>query len=125
MFSSQEWQNPELWSAFSYFTETGTDGTVAESLDPHGKQFKLAEVRLHFSIAFASTEDFTIKVSSIKGSAYNITLVSQALLGVKDFLYQLNNPFLLLSDDQVVFGWSQVSATNVGGLDVLGWGVQG
>lgn len=123
-FTVQEYQQPERWTHFSFFTKQKA-GSNVESLNPDGQFFKLEEVRLHFSSAFASSRDFTIRLSSIKGSEYNLTLLSQALSGIQDLLWQPDRPLVMLSDDQVVFSWTQVSDVNTLGLNVLGWGVLG
>lgn len=124
-FTVQEHQQPERWTHFSFFASGGTNGAVTESLDPAGQFFKLTEVRLHFSTAFVSTQDFTVRISSAKGSAHNLMLLSQALSGVRDLLWQPDQEIQLLSDDQIVFFWSQNSGVNIGGLNVLGWAVLG
>jgi hypothetical protein len=123
-FTVQEFQLPERWTHFSFF-KTQKAASNVESLDPDGQFFKLAEVRLHFSSTFGSTQDFTIRLSSIKGSEYNLLLLSQALSGLRDLLWQPSQALLLLSDDQIVFSWTQVSDVNTLGLNVLGWGVLG
>jgi hypothetical protein len=122
---SEEVQQPALWSHFSFYASGGTNGAVTESLNPTGKQFRFNELRLHFSVAFASVEDLVVRISATKGSAHNVILLSRALLGLTDILLQLSNAYDLLSDDQVVIGWSQASGVNIGGLNVLGWGIWG
>jgi len=87
--------------------------------------WKLEEIRLHFSTAFASAEYLKIRISSIKGSAFNIVILSQSLNGVEDLRVHFSQPLLLFSDDQLIFYISNVSHANVGGLEVIGWAVRG
>lgn len=122
---SEEVQQPARWSYFSFYASGGANGAVTESLSPSGKQWRFAELRLHFSVAFASVADLVVRLSAAKGSAHNFVLLSKALLGSTDVLLQLSNPYNLLSDDQLVIGWTQVSGVNVGGLNVQGWGIWG
>lgn len=125
-FTVQEFQQPGRWTHFSFFVSGGTNGAVTESLENPGQQkFKLGELRLHFSTAVASATDLVVRVSSINGSYHNAVLLSLALLGLRDVLLQFSNPYQLLSDDQVVIGWSQKSGVNIGGLNVQGWAVLG
>ena len=124
-FTSEEYQLPERWTHFSFFASGGVNGAVTESLNPTGQFFKLAEVRLHFSTAFASVADFIVRLSSAKGSAHNLILLSQALSSVRDLLWQPDQELMMLSDDQIVLSWSQASGVNTAGLNVLGWGVWG
>lgn len=124
MAFTEEFILPSRWTQFSFFAEAGADGTVSESLAP-GKPFRLDEIRLHFSATFSLVEDFVIRISSAKGSAYNNILFSQALSDLTDIVWQLSNPFTLLSDDQLVFTWSVSSNLNNGGLNVQGWAVYG
>lgn len=124
MAFTEEFIEPSRWTQFSFFASGGTNGAVSESLAP-GKKFKLSEIRLHFSVIFSEVEYFVVRLSAAKGSAYNQTFLSQALSDVIDVLYQPDNPLPMLSDDQIVFSWSQASASNIGGLNVQGWAVYG
>ena len=114
----------QRWTQFSFFTDGGTDGAVTESLAP-GKPFKLTEIRMHFSVAFASVEDFVLRLSAAQGSAHNAILISHALSDLTDFTWQPSIALEFQSDDHLVMGWSQVSGVNIGGLNVLGWAVFG
>lgn len=120
---------PQRWTQFLFFSSGGADGFVNESIIP-GTDFgsipwKLGEVRLHFSVAFASVEDFVIRISSIKGSAYNTLLISQALNGITDMTIHYSDPLLFLSDDQLVITGAMVSATNIYGMEFIGWAAMG
>jgi hypothetical protein len=113
----------QLWAEFHFFKEGA--GVVSESLDDN-RLLRLGTIRFHLSTAFTSVEDLTIKISSIYGSRYNITLLSQAMLGVNDLFWALGSNVLpLLSGDQVVFAMSMAVGVNNWGLTVSGWSVQG
>lgn len=125
MAFTEEYQENPRWTHFSFFASGGTDGAVTESLNPTGKQFILHEIRLHFSVIFASVEDLVVRLSAAKGSAHNVTLISQALSDLYDYVWINSTGMHFLSDDQLVFSWSQASGVNIGGLNVQGWGVWG
>ncbi len=110
---------------FAFFATVGEDGTIEESLDLTSKQFYLTEIRVHCSVAFASVEDLTIRMSAAQGSAYNLMIISQAMKTVMDVLWQADNSMHMLSDDDIVFNLSQASGVNVIGITVLGWAVIG
>lgn len=123
-FVTEEYQQPQRWTHFSFFDSGGADGVISESL-AITDLFKLTEIRIHCSVAFASIEDFTLRLSSVKGSAHNIMLISQAMSGIIDFLWTPDTEMHFLSDDQLVFTISLVSGVNVIGLNVHGWAAQG
>lgn len=112
------------WNEFNFYASGGVDGAFKESLSL-GKAFKIGDVRLHLSIVHPSVEDFVIWVSSANGSAYNLILISQAISGIKDYMWIPTNPIIFDSDDQLVFSLFIVSASNTYGLDVRGWAVNG
>lgn len=122
-FTANEIQNQQ-WVHFSYFASGGANGVISESL-AIGEVIQLAEIRVHGSAVFVSVEDFTVYISSVNGSAYNLKLVSQAMNTVQDYLFQPESAMLLLSDDQLVFGLSLASAVNTIGINVIGWAVRG
>ena len=115
---------PDRWWPFTYFEQAGENGVYSESIAP-GTRFRLKEIRLHFSTAFASTEDFTIAMSSVNGSYFNFKLLSQALNTVRDLIWRPDQPLDFFSDDQIVLGLSQVSAVNLFGIEVHGWSIVG
>jgi len=115
---------PQLWDHFSFFKTTGLDGTLSETVAPE-KKFKLAEIRAHFSVAFVSVEYLKAYISAAKGSEYNTVLLSYLVSGSTDIFIHYSDPLLFLSDDHLVFELSLVSGTNVIGLNVVGWAVQG
>jgi hypothetical protein len=124
MSSTTNWRKNETWDHLDFYSSGGVDGSFVESLAP-GKMFRLEEVRLHLSVVHASVEDFAIRISSSFGSAYNQVLISQAMNGVANYLWQPTNPMIFNSDDQLVFSLFIKSATNIYGLNVKGWGVSG
>lgn len=125
MAFTEEYQENPRWTHFSFYASGGTNGAVSESLSPAGGPFRLHEIRLHFSVIFASTEDFVVRLSAVKGSAHNVVLISQAISDVYDYVWQDSFGMLFLSDDQLVLGWSQASGVNIGGLNIQGWAVFG
>ncbi len=112
------------WTELSFFASGGANGKITESFAP-GKVFKIHELRLHTSIAIASVGDLIMRLSAAKGSAYNMTFISKAMLGSTDVWYLFSNPLIFLSDDQVVIEFSLKSAANVVGINVVGWGIFG
>ena len=115
---------PDRWWPFTYFEQAGEDGAYTQAISP-GRRFRLKEIRLHFSTAFASVEDFTLAMSSINGSYFNFMLLSQELSGVRDLIYTPDFPLEFFSDDQIILGLSQVSAVNLFGIEIHGWSIVG
>jgi hypothetical protein len=124
-FTEVEYQ-PQRYFNFTYFVATGANGVITESVAP-GVKFKVDEIRVHCSSAFASAEDFTVGLVATQGSEHNITLLSQAMNGVLDVLWIADkaNALPFLSDDTLSINLSLVSATNVVGINVIGWAVRG
>ena len=121
---------PERMWLLNYFKSTGLNGKISESfpLDPAKttiKRFSLQEIRMHFSAAFPSVEYLVAYISSIKGSAHNIQLISQLMSGSTDFILYYSNPRQLVSGDQIVISLSTTSGACVIGLHIQGWGVVG
>jgi len=125
MAQSIEYLQNQRWTEFRYFVDGGADGWEAFSIS-QDKAFRITEVRLHFSVAFASTEDLTARVSATKGSAFNYNFLSYPISAVSDVIIMYeSNGLKFQSDDQVVFGMSMASGTNIYGLEVLGWAAYG
>lgn len=108
-----------------YHTEGGINPgiTMDQGIDP-GNDFYLTGVYLHLSVVHASVEDFVCTLSSVLGSAYNVTLFSNAMNGVKDYTWEPSNPMLFLSGDVLWFSMV-MSASNYYGLKVTGWNITG
>jgi len=117
-----EYSEAHRWQHFDFYVSGGADGAFKETLNP-GKIFKINEVRLHLSVTHASVEDFTIRLSSLKGTAFSQCFISQAMNGVMDYHWLPENPLIFCSDDHVVFSLFVKSATNIYGLNVKGWSV--
>lgn len=122
--------NPARWFDFEYFATNAANGVATGTVAP-GVRFRLAEIRVHCSSTFASTEDLTVRLSSINGSQYNLMLVSQAMNGVRDY-YRIfaegadyKNAPLFLSDDQLIVTLTGVSNINVVGITAIGWAIRG
>jgi hypothetical protein len=115
---------PQRWTHMSLFYSSGADGKISETHSPT-TLFKLSEFRVHFSVAFASVEYFTLKHTSIQGAAYNMTLYSANPSGSTDIFVHYSDPLLFLSGDTLTAELSTVSGTNVIGINLIGWAVLG
>lgn len=124
MAFTEKYTQPQRWDHFEFYFSGKINGWEEQSLAPNIK-FKINEIRLCFSTAFASVEDFVVRLSSLKGSVFNLIFVSQALNGVKDLLWQPSQELIFGSDDQIVFAGSMASNINEYGLSALGWAVRG
>lgn len=102
----------------------GADGTISESVNPEAP-WKLATIRLHCSVAFASVEYLLIRMSSGLGSAYNTKIYSANFSGTEDLMIHFSEPLAFLSDDQLNIELSMVSGTNVVGIQVDTWAARG
>ena len=124
MAFTEKYLQPQRWSDFSFFYNGGAlTETISESLAP-GVPFKLHEVRVHMSTAFISACDFIVRLSSIQGSAHNMTFLSYRITGSTDVWWLFSNPLLFQSDDEVVFTLVN-SGANMVGINVTGWGAIG
>ena len=120
----QRWKNFDFYDSFANVAVSTASG-LSVTLN-HSVQWKLAEIRMHCSVAIASAADLIIWVSSAKGSAYNTKLVSQALLGVQDMFIHYSEPLVFESGDHLRFaGNASASTSNVIGLQCIGWAVTG
>ncbi|MCK5606781.1 hypothetical protein KAR91_33070 [Candidatus Pacearchaeota archaeon] len=111
------------WEEFHFFFQGLANGWEEQSLTV-GKRVKLTQLRVHFDSTFVSTEDLIVYVSSIRGSAYNIKILSQTLSDVQDLVVIYTSDAIeVLSDDHIVFAASMKSNIHLYGLEVLGWAV--
>jgi len=125
MAFTEVYYQPERWTEFHFFASGGADGAISESVNP-GVRWKLKEIRVRLSVAFASVEDLTVRISATQGSAYNHFLKSEAMNGIKQKWYTYDSDGLTFqSDDQMVIALSLVSGQNIIGIEVLGWAVLG
>jgi hypothetical protein len=127
-----DWPGYQRWDHFHFYeTENGTNGTLESVLDGSvmGKAYKwkIGEIRMHFSTAFASVEYFKAYVSSILGSNHNYVLISQLMSDIVDFrlVFEDHEHLMLFSDDALRFSFSNASGVNLWGLEVQGWAVRG
>lgn len=120
-FTLEELSQNRLWNENSFFYSSNL--SFQKSIFP-GKRFKLVDVKMHFSVAVGSIVDLTVRVSSIKGSAYNVIIISQAMATVQDLFMHFSTPIPFLSDDHLVFSMI-LSAANVFGLQADVWSVEG
>jgi hypothetical protein len=111
---------------FRFFASDGNsavawDDTMDEQFDP-SCAFILDQIRLHLSTAHVSAVSFYVYMSHHLGSAYNEMILSQAMLGVLDLVYQADNPRVFLAGDTFSIGMA-MSAANTFGLTISGWAV--
>ena len=119
----EEWNQPQRWDEFHFFTSNSTPMSEILTFD---KAWKLFNVRLHLSTAFLSIEDFTIRLNSIRGSSYNVLFTKQSMSGLTDFVLLFDSvPIGFLSGDQLLFSMSIAVGINTWGLTATGWSVRG
>ena len=124
MALSKDYQENERWVPFNFYESGGANGSFTTSIDePHDLRF--GEYRIHFSSAFASTQDLIIYISSAKGSAYNHKLLSQAMSDVKDLRVGFSEWVIIDSTDQLVLSLAMTSGVNVYGMEMIGWAARG
>lgn len=112
-----------------YFTFFASDGNSAAAWnDEMDEQFSpsfafiLDKVRLHLSTAHVSIVSLTIVLSHHIDSAYNEILISQAMAGVKDVVYQADpNRYFHFGD--TLSCNMHMSAANTFGLEISGWAI--
>lgn len=111
---------------FRFFATGGNpaaawDDTLDEQFDP-SCPFILEQIRLHLSTVHVSVVSFYVIVSNHIDSAYNEILISQAMLGIKDLVYQADPHRLFWAGDTFSIGMA-MSAANSYGLEISGWAV--
>jgi hypothetical protein len=120
-FDSEEEILPQQWVDFAFFSSKAA-GALNLSIYP-GKKWRLKEVRIHNSVAFGSVRDFILAISSVKGSAHNNLLLSQAMNTVQDLIVYYSTPLNFLSGDHLNLSMYASIAT-VRGVSVHGqWAV--
>lgn len=110
-----------FFTAGSAVGGAATESTMSENFAP-SFAFELEKIRLRLSGAHASVVDFMAYVSHHLGDHFNHNLISQAMNGVKDVLYQAD-PTLKLYDGDVIHFSMIYSAANIYGLEVMGWSI--
>lgn len=118
-------------SKHKYFTFFATDGNPAAAWDDTMTEdfhpswpFTLDKIRLHLSTAHASVVSFVVMLSHHIGSEYNETIISQAMVGVRDVLFQAEPNRLFHYDDCFNIAMA-MSAANTYGLEISGWQITG
>ena len=112
-----------------YFTFFASDGDPIVDWDDELEEqfspsfaFILDKIRVHLSSVHASAVSFTVTVSHHIDSAYNEILISQAMLGVKDVVYQADpNRYFHFGD--TLSCNMHMSAMNTFGLEISGWAI--
>ena len=97
------------------------DDTLDEQFDP-SCAFILDQIHIHLSTVHVSIVSFYVIISNHIDSAYNEVLISQAMLGIKDVVYQADPPRMFWVGDTLSIGMA-MSATNSFGLTISGWSV--
>lgn len=124
MAFTERYIDPQRWSHFMFFATGGANGVISEGVAP-GKIWKLHEIRVHFSTAFASTEYLVGRLSAARGSYYNVLLFSAAISGSTDIRYVYSDPLLFESGDVLYIGHSTKSGVNTTGITMIGWAALG
>jgi len=111
-----------------YFTYSATGGSAAdtdscmiEAFAP-SFAFEVDKIHLHLSTVHASIVDYLVYVSHRTDSHYNHDLISQAMVGVKDVLYQAA-PYMIFHSGDCVHFSMPLSAANHYGLEITGWAI--
>ena len=97
------------------------DETMDEQFDP-SCAFILDQIRLHLSTVHVSVVSFYVILSNHIDSAYNEVLISQAMLGIKDVVYQADPDRVFWAGDTLSCGMG-MSDPNTFGLTISGWAI--
>jgi len=112
---------------FRFFASDGNplaawNDVLDEQFDP-SCAFILEEIRLHLSTVHVSVVSFYVIVSHHIDSAYNEVVISQAMVGLKDVVWQPSFfPRLYWPGDTLSIGMN-MSLSNTYGLMISGWAV--
>lgn len=123
-FDTENFLDNQRETLFKFYATNGLNGKLNESITM-GKPWKLKEIRVHCSSAFASQEHFVVSFSSIMGSMYNMKLVSYSMSDLTDLWIDYVDPLPFESDDHMLIAFSTTSGANRIGLTVIGWAVVG
>ena len=111
----------------AYFTFFATDGDPLVDIDTEYQEtfaqscaVELEKIRIHLSTAHVSIIDFTANLSHHIMSVYDQTIISKAMLGIKDYEYRFN-PTLKLHPSDIIRFSLIISAANTYGLEISGW----
>ena len=123
---TEEYIAPSRWKQFLFFdTAAGAVASYLSATLNLSIPWKLTEIRIHFSVAMGSVKYLNIRLSSVKGSAYNTVLLSASLSGLLDYTVYYSEPLAFLSNDNIEIYTSVLSVANVYGIEVIGWSITG
>lgn len=105
------------WTRLKFQKATGAVA-VATTLAPN-RTFRLMEVRIHLS-GVANAENLTIKLDSAAGAAYDVTLKTQAMSGLTDFVWRASDgdPIMFTKGDEIDIAFAN-TATDTYGLEIV------
>lgn len=106
-----------------YASQAVAGGSMFEDLNL-SHAFELDKIYLHMSGLHVSVEGFTVVLSHHMGSYFNEKLLSQAMLGLQDVIYQPSRTIHLHYGDTLHFSLV-ASTSNFWGLEVSGWAITG
>jgi hypothetical protein len=75
--------------------------------------FQIEEVRVHLSAGGAAT-NLTITVDSGTAAAYDIVLLTQAMNGVTDLVWQPDRPYIFSAGDEIDIAYANGGAATYG-----------
>jgi hypothetical protein len=82
-------------------------------------QWELDEVCLHLSAVATASNNFVVQKRSHFGSAYDVVILTQAMVSVADVVWQPDRPMKMNGKDRIVCTW-----TNDAGADAKTYGLQ-
>jgi hypothetical protein len=110
---------------FTYYATGGsaanTNSTMIEDFAP-SFAFEIDKIRLHLSSVHASVVDFMVWLSHRSNSYFNHDLISEAMVGLKEVLYQAE-PYLIYHSGDTVHFSMVYSAANHYGITISGWAI--
>jgi len=110
---------------FDFFYSTGSTAATASTLlmtfDP-GFDFELEKIRVHLTAAFPSTRDFMVQLAHRLSTAFNQNILSQAMNGVQDVVYEPTNTLKLAYGDVMSVSFMH-SAAGFIGIEFSGWAI--
>lgn len=81
--------------------------------------WELDEVCLHLSAVATAANNFVVRKRSHFGSAFDVVILTQAMNGVSDVVWQPDRPIKMNGKDRLVSTW-----TNDAGADAKTYGLQ-
>lgn len=83
---------------------------------------ELRKIRLHLTVAFPSVRDYMVYLDHHLSTGFDQNLISQAMNGIQDVMYQVDPTIILHSGDALHFSLMH-SAAGFIGIEVAGWAV--